>query len=359
MGRIKYLPLFVIIIWQSISSLRLLVNYLYNIFLDNTEVFDFSHLLIYTSLFILFIVSYWFGTRLKPRNVELHVFNNTRQISSLGLVLLLILLLIQSIGVESSVIYSVLGSLIWYSIALEYFSIGKLTKNIWLKIFGYSFIPFITGSKGGMITIILLLLFLLNQNDFKKLRSRFIPLTVLLLPLAIGIRSLKEGGTFNFSFFSILDFLNRFHGMEKTLGIISSTFHIDHIIKSTQLYIFEAAIPSFIYQTKMANPLDDISTSLGFSNEFNVALGTIGGSYLISKNYQILIIIVAGFISAYLYRLYNAQKIPSNKAFFFIVFVDLFPIIMEGTYFLILMSIVKIIAILIILFFIKASSKQW
>lgn len=349
MVKLNTLPFKIIILWQILSFFRLSISLLFNIYNETSVSYDVTTITYYLALLLLFTIGYFFGKKLRVNQVNLYVFNSLKQLKILGALSLLILLSFQLSGLNNTILYSILTSIIWYCIAYEYFNKNQLDLELWSKIIIFGIMPFLTGSKGGLLTIVLILIFLLKKDDLKKLRFNLIPISILLLPLSIGLRVLKEGGTFNISFISILDFFNRFHGVEKTLGIYDSTYNIDKFIPLVNDYILEAATPTFIYYQKMENPLNNLSLALGYSNEFNVALGTIGGMSLISKNLNGLLLILSGLTLSYLYKLYKFQKSNSNKAFLFICFMDIFPIFMEGTYFLILMSFAKLLVIYLIL----------
>lgn len=345
----RYFPLAIIGLWQFMAFLRMLLNSLLELFgLDATFAFEFVPFLGYCLLAASFVGGFHLQMRrglivdelLTPVRVPL-----LRTIAFTAMCAYLVTAL------NGALVPTALSSLIvafhLFACIHAYYTSG-LKKSFYLLLAPALLVPFLTGSKSGLLQVAITALLVVNLRHFRDAATKLIALSVLTIPLGVGIRTAMEGGDFSVSLTGFLAVLNRFHGAELTLGILADKVNIDPLRIPHLEYAALSGLPTFL-DIKPVHPGTALSLLFGYPNEFFVALGTFGGALLLAPfGLAFVLLFAAGILLGMLRRRALAARSTLRKAVLFYLFIEIFYVVLEGSYFLTGLFVTKVLTIFLV-----------
>ncbi len=346
----RFLPLAIIGLWQFMAFLRMLLNTLIELFgLDATFAFEFLPFIGYCILAASFVGGFHIQMRRRPIVEERLVSVSVPLLRTIAFTAMCVYLVA---AVTGALVPTALSSLIvsfhLFACIHAYYTSG-LKKSFYLLLAPALLVPFLTGSKSGLLQVAITVLLVANVRHVRSSATKLIALSALTIPLGVGIRTAMEGGDFSVSLTGFLAVLNRFHGAELTMAILADKVNIDPLRIPHLEYAFLSGLPTFL-DIKPEHPGTALSLLFGYPNEFFVALGTFGGALLLAPFGLACILLFAnGALLGWLRRRALVARSTFGKAVLFYLFIEVFNMTLEGSYFLASLIVTKVLTLLLVI----------
>lgn len=346
----RYFPLAMIGLWQFMALLRMLLNSQIELFgLDASFTFAFIPFICYCVLAASFIGGFHMQIRRGLVVEERLVRVSVPLLVPISFTAICVYLVAAVNGVLiPTALSSIILSLHVFALIHTYFYRG-LTPLFFLLLAPALPVPFLTGSKSGLLQLVITFLLFANSRHFRSSAIALTALAIMTVPLGVAFRTSLEGGDFSVSLSGFLAVLNRFHGAELTLGILSDQVNVDHLRAPHIEYLFLSGLPTFL-DIKPVHPGTALSLLFGYPNEFFVALGSFGGALLFSPFWLACIFLFAvGALLGRLRRRALAARSTLRKAVLFYLSIEVFNLTLEGSYFLASLIVTKVLTLMLVL----------
>ena len=346
----KYFPITIVIAWQGMATARLIVNRVLAIFgFDGSFFFDLTSVFIYAALFASFVFGYYLimhRTRVSNKQLAKKSVPLLRPIALLSM-LIYVVTTVNGVVVPTA-ISSLIVSIHLFACIHTYYHTG-LSKTLYILLLPAFLVPFLTGSKSGLLQLTVTAFLIARPQHLGKSAIYLISISLISIPLAVAFRTEMEGGDFLISLSGFLSVLNRFHGTELTLAVLTEQVNLDSLRSDHREYALLSGIPNGL-GIKPEHPGTALSQLFGYSNSFFVALGTFGGSLLLMPvEFSYFVIFLMGALLAILRRRVFMSRTTLEKAVFMYLFIEAFYITLEGSYFLIGLFISKALTLLFVI----------
>jgi hypothetical protein len=347
----RFFPIALIFGWQFAALLRLFVNHSLWLFGEDASYeVDLIGSLKYFLLCGSFTVGYFLNA---PKVVAKYsggnvVFVSNSLLTVLGLMGLCGYVVVSLIGydVPTSIASLVVGVHLIATIN-EYYVSG-FSKKTNLLIFPSLLVPFMTSSKSGVLQVVISVLMFCRLNHFRSGIKWGILLGLITVPVGVAFRTVKEGGEFSIALSGYLAALNRFHGLELAIAILSDQINIDHMKSGFLEYTWMSGLPTFL-GLKPIHPGTGNSILFGYSSEFFVALGSFGGVLvLVNHTMGILILFLSGCLIGLLQQKMLLASTGFARVTFAFILIQFHGIVLEGSYFLLSLIVAKVVAVVFI-----------
>lgn len=346
----KYFPLLLVVAWQGMAISRLMVNRTLELFgFSGSFFFDLTSVLIYVGLFSSFAFGYHFIMhRTRVRNKQL-TKKSVPLLKSIAFLSMLIYVVATLKGVKiPTAISSLIVSIHLFACIHTYYYTG-LKKSLYILLLPAFLVPFLTGSKSGLLQLTFTALLIAKPQHIGKPAVCIIAISLITIPLAVAFRTELEGGDFSISLSGFMSVLNRFHGTELTLAVLTEQINLSHLRSEHREYALLSGIPNGL-GVKPEHPGTALSQLFGYSNSFFVALGTVGGTLLLMPvEFSYFALFLTGSLLAILRRWAFMSSTTLGKTVFMYLFIEVFYISLEGSYFLIGLVISKALILLFVI----------